>query len=345
MAFDTGGYDEHIDAQTGALVSQIRSYKMARRLETGCEDAFNNDVRAAVHMAFGYQKPVAGNIAAPYGSEAFNVFTPLVEFFREYNDRFYTETENVADVAVLHNWPSMAYSINDTAVPVTLMEQVLIQHQVPFDILFDEQLDRLGKYSAVILAGQECVSDGQIQMLLDFVRSGGTLVVTGNTGQYNDWRQKRDVNPLLPARREGKGRIVYIPEIVRADGGGKIGRMDPKQWVLPKNHGEIYQAIVGALPYGLSVISGAPATAVMELVVRAKTRETIVHFVNFDRGKELEGFAVDVKSQFSSAVKSVAWYSADLDDPVKLDFHVSGERVKFMVPATKVYTMIVVACA
>ncbi len=25
MAFDTGGYDEHIDPQTGALISQIRS--------------------------------------------------------------------------------------------------------------------------------------------------------------------------------------------------------------------------------------------------------------------------------------------------------------------------------
>ena len=67
MAFDTGGYDEHIDPTTGALISQIRSYKMARRLETGCEDAFNNDVRAAVHMAFGYQKPVAGMAAGPVG--------------------------------------------------------------------------------------------------------------------------------------------------------------------------------------------------------------------------------------------------------------------------------------
>jgi hypothetical protein len=345
MAFDTAGYDARIDRATGALVSQIRSYKVARRIGTSCEDSFADDIRAAVHMSFGYQKPVAGNIAAPYGSEAFNVFTPLVEFFREYNDRFYTETENVADVAVLHNWPSMAYSINDTAVPVTLMEQVLIQHQIPFDILFDEQLDRLGKYSAVILAGQECVSDGQIQTLLDFVRNGGTLVLSGNTGEYNDWRQKRDVNPLLPARREGNGRIVYISEIVRGDGGEKIGRMDPKQWVLPKNHDEIYRAIVGGLPDGLSITAEAPLTAVMELVVRTKTRETIVHFVNFDSGKGLEPFAVDLKKQFSSAVASVACYSVESDDPAKLDFQVSGERVKFMVPATKVYAMVVVACA
>jgi hypothetical protein len=288
------------------------------------------------------RKPLRGNIAAPYGSEAFNVFTPLTEFFRHYNDRFYTGTDNVADVAVLHNWPSMAYSISATAVPVTLMEQVLIQHQIPFDILFDEQLDRLGKYSAVILAGQECVSDAQIQTLLDFVQGGGTLIATGNTAQYNQWRQKRDVNPLLPARRQGAGQIVYIAEIMRADG-KSAPRLAPAQWVLPKNHAEIAQAITASLPSGPSITCDAPLTTVMELLVRPATRETIVHFVNFDRKKPLTPFAVDVKNQFTSPVQTVTCYSPDADDPALLDFQETAGRVKFTVPATKVYAMIVIA--
>jgi hypothetical protein len=206
-------------------------------------------------------------------------------------------------------------------------------------------MDRIGKYAAVVLAQQECVSDGQMQTLFDFARKGGTLVVTGNTGEYNGWRQKREVNPLLPARREGKGRIVYISEIVRADGAKKIGRMDPKQWVLPRNHEEIYQAIAGALPDGLSMRSEAPLTTVMELAVRARTLETIVHFVNFDRKNRLAPFAVDVKNQFPLPVKSVACYSADADDAVNLSFQESGGRVRFTVPATKVYAMVVIGCA
>jgi hypothetical protein len=345
MAFDTGGYDARIDPATGALVSQIRSYKVARGIGTSCEDSFADDIRAAIHMSFGYQKPVAGNIAPPFGSEAFNVFTPLVEFFRQYNDRFYTQTENVADVAVLHNWPSMAFSINATAIPVTLMEQVLIQHKIPFDILFDEQIDRIGKYQAVILAGQECVSDSQIKTLLDFAGNGGTLIVTGNTGIDNDWRQRRDVNPLFPARSVGKGRIVYISEIVRADGGRKINRMAPPQWVLPKNHMAIFQTIAGALPNGPSITTDAPLTTVMELLVRAKTQETIVHFINFDRKKPPAPFAADVKNQFPSPVKTVVCYTADADDPVNLSFQEAAGRVKFTVPASRVYSMIVMACA
>ncbi|MGC1187046.1 MAG: beta-galactosidase, partial [Candidatus Acidiferrales bacterium] len=201
MSFDTTGYDEHIDPNTGALVSQIRSYKIARRLPTSCEDAFDNDVRAAVHMAFGYQKP--GLTPTPFGGAAFNVFTPLMEFFREYNDRYFTDTDNVADVAVLRNWPSMAYSINAAYFPATLMEQVLIQHKVPFDLLFEEQLDRIAKYSAVILAGQECVSNAQAALLLQYARNGGALILTGNTAQFNEWREQRTTNPLLPAKPAG----------------------------------------------------------------------------------------------------------------------------------------------
>ena len=60
LAFDTGGYDARLDAVTGALVSQIRSYKVARRLGASCEESMRDDLRAAVHMAFGYEKPVAG---------------------------------------------------------------------------------------------------------------------------------------------------------------------------------------------------------------------------------------------------------------------------------------------
>ena len=102
-------------------------------------------------MAFDYETPVAGYAGAPFMTRMLS--TPILEFYREYYNRYYTGTEMVADVAVLHNWPSMAYSINDTYVPVTLMEQVLIQHKVPFDILFDENINQIDRYGEVILAG------------------------------------------------------------------------------------------------------------------------------------------------------------------------------------------------
>ena len=357
MSFDTGGYEARIDARTGALVSQIRSYKVARRLKASCEEPLADDLRCAVDMAFDYQTPVAGNPGTPFTTHD---ATPLLEFYREYLDRYYRGTESVADVAVLHSWPSMAYSLNDTYVPVTLMEQVLIQHQIPFDILFDEDLDQLGRYQEIILPGQECVGDAQVQKLLAYVRNGGTLLLTGNTAQYNQWRERRRVNPLLPARAEGKGRIVYISEITRADAPAGTAaaagenpepgatpqrgvRLTPAQWLLPKNHEAINQTVVAGLPAGLAIQTGAPLTTVMDLLTRPAARETLVHFVNFDRKHLLTPFSVTVRKQFSGPVKSVACLSPDRDQTSPLTFQEANDHLTFTVPATKLYALVVIA--
>jgi hypothetical protein len=358
ISFDTGGYEARTDSGTGALVSQIRSYKMTRRLGMSCIESLNDELRAAVHMAFHYARPGPGYIGAPYINGAHNVFTPILEFFRYYNDRYYTGTDNVADVAVLRNWPSMAYSINATYTPATLMEQVLIQYKVPFDILFEEQLDRLPKYAAIVLAGQECVSNTQADALLAYVRNGGTLIVTDNTGQYNEWRERRRVNPLLPARQEGKGHVVFVPRIVPgakrtargSDEDPEPGatqrrgeRISPAQWVLPANHAEIYRAVADAVHGGLSVRTEAPLTTVMEITTRPATRETLVHFVNFDRQHRLAPFAASVRKPYGSPVKSVTYLSPDTDDPQTVAGREADGRVSFTVPATRLYGLVVIA--
>lgn len=371
LAFDTGGYDARIDAKTGALVSQIRSYKMARLIGASCDAPLSDELLCAQNMAFAYESPVSGYAGSPWMAGRGND-SPILEFYRHYFQRYYTGTRNVADVAVLRNWPSMAYSINAAYVPATLMEQVLIQHKIPFDLLFDEELTNLDRYQSVILAGQECVSDAQVKLLLDYVRRGGTLVISDNTGEYNGWREKRRQNPFLPAapkrgaagegwttRTEGKGRIVYVPQIERADKPEKVSgandnpepgaasqqtpRMSPPLWVLPKNHQAIYDAIAGTLPRGLSLASDAPLTTVAELLTRPETHETIVHFVNFDRQHPLAPFKATVRNQFAGKIKSVIALSPDANDPQPLQFETSGDSVSFTVPAMRVYSMIVIA--
>ena len=328
-------------------------------MKASCEETLQDELRAAVHLAFGYQTTVAGYPGAPWIGGAHNVFTPILEFFREYNDRFYRGTENVADAAVLRNWPSMAYSISAAYIPATLMEQVLIQHRVPFDLLFEEQLDRIGRYPTLILAGQECVSDSQAELLLGYVRNGGTLVVAGSTAEYNEWRERRRVNPLLPARQEGKGRIVYIPQIVRAGRASRAQaedlnpepgatlrrgeRMNPPDWVLPVNHEEIARAILQTLASGPSLAIEAPLTTVAELVTRPSSRETIAHIINFDRKSAQPPCRVALRKQFAGAVKSVVCYSPDADDPLPVKFEESPAQVSLTAPATRLYTMIVVS--
>jgi hypothetical protein len=336
---------------------------MAREMKANCLDMTGaDDLRTAVHLAFGYQKSSpTGWPGSPWDEGCNTAFTPLLEFFRAYNDRYFTDTETVADVAVLHTWPSLAYSIHAAYEPTTLVEQVLIQHQVPFDFLYEEQFGKIDRYAAVILAGQECVSQAQADALLRYVRQGGTLVLTDNTAEFNQWRKAWSVNPLLPARREGQGRIIHIakviPGLARAEGetvnedpepGATLKpgvTMSPTQWVLPHNHAAIHAAIVGGLPQGPSLTTSAPLTTVIELLNRPESRETLVHFVNFDQKRPTAPIEVSVRAQFPAAVKSVTVFSPDADDPVSVPFVVKDGHVHFTVPAVRLYTMMVVAHA
>jgi hypothetical protein len=357
LVFDTEGYNEHIDAHTGALVSQIRSYKMARRLGTSCFDAFSDDIRASVHMAFGYQKP--GCVPAPSGAGAFRTFTPLLEFFREYNARYYTGTENIADVAILRSWPTMAYSISAAYIPATLMEQVLIQYKVPFDLLFDEQMQNLGRYKAIVLSGQECVSDAQAELLTQYVRQGGTLMLVGNNGIFNEWRELRSSDPFPAEGAVDRGQVVRVAAIVRGDNPldtpndftdpepGAVShygsQLAPSQWVLPKNHVALHDALIKAIPDGLTITTDAPLTTVMEILRRPESQETILHFVNFDTRNRLAAFAVRLRREHGAMTHSVTCFNPDQDDPIKIAFSEDHEVLKFEVPSLTTYGMVVIA--
>ncbi len=202
-----------------------------------------------------------------------------------------------------------------------------------------------------------------MKQLLDYAfRGGGTLVITDNTGMYNDWREQRHKNPFLPAPPRGQGTHLSFtspksrvptrwqkrpmprtpnPALSLNDS----PRMSPAQWVLPKNHQQMYDAIVTNLPSGtsLSLISGAPLTTTAELYVRPETHETIVHFVNFDRKHPLPPFAVTVKKQFTGPVKTVRLFSPDTDDPIVLPFQESDGKITFTVPSMRIYSMIVIS--
>jgi hypothetical protein len=371
--FDVAGMEARLDARTGALVSEIRSFKMGRTLGFTYHEA-DSPLELAVSMAFNYRKHVPGygylGGAGIEGPE--RTFTPEAEFFREYQDRYYTETENVADVAVLRTWPSMAYSIAGTQAPVLLMEQVLIQHKVPFDIIFDEQMKTISRYKAIVVPGQECLSREWVNVLTDYAQKGGTLVLSGNTAEYNEYRQRRSGNPLwtlaglsrpavITVKSVGKGKLVYIPAIVPAIGlsaasGGTGDETDlagpgpsrrsgfpAELWVLPKNHQEVYQAIAANVTTGLAITTEAPLTTVMELLTRKTSNETIVHFVNFNEKRPVAPFVVHLKKQMRHKIASVRVFAPEFDDPKVVPFTDENGRVNFTVPGMRQYAMVVVA--
>jgi len=356
FCFDIPGVAPGLDSSTGALVSEIRSYKTGRRLGIACPNG-GPDMELAEQMAFNYVKPIPGYGWLGLGDNHYaeRHFSALAEFFREYSQRYYTGVSNIADVAVLRSWPSMAYSVGGPWIEATLAEQVLIQHHVPFDIIYDEQTDSLSRYQAVILAGQESLSLNVLERLLTFTREGGTLVFSGESGYLNEYRQARTVNPLLAAlgdsrpstvsvRELGKGKLVYVPPIAP---GMKVTpaegwQFPASQWVLPANHEEILHAVSDNLPRGLSVQAEAPLTTALEIVRRPETSETLLHFVNYDPAHPLVAFRAQLALE-RAKVRAVKFLSPEQDNPVPLEFAAAGAgRITFQVPGFGQYGLVVV---
>ena len=178
--------------KNGSLVSRIRSLKIGQILDnkllyhTGHNKQLMAESMAYNQNCIGY----IGALLSPYYWDE-----DAIRYIRFFHDHFqyYIHAKNIAPVAVLRTFPSMAYSDNNTRYSTYLYEQTLIQRKIPFDIIFDQHLkEGLPKYKVLIIANQECMTDEQTELVRAYVVAGGGLVITGKSSLYNDWRRRRN---------------------------------------------------------------------------------------------------------------------------------------------------------
>jgi hypothetical protein len=366
--------EAQVDAE-GILVSKIRSFKAARTLGVTlfAKCRFVNDpstklpnssfrLRMAEAMAF--NRNCLGDVGKPL--DAFNMPDEAgryIGFYRERN-RLVQATDTVADVAVLRSFASMAYNSVEPHRDTMLIEQLLIQHKVPFHIVFDQQIDQLDRYKAVVLGSQECLSDEAVGKLREYVRRGGGLVATGHTSLFTDWRRVRPDYALaevlgiharpgreLPAAGRtsfGKGRAAYVPApvpakpVVESSMLGSAG-FERRFWHLPRNADEILEAIRFAAGDRFSVeLPGAPLTTVMELTEKRGGGERVLHWVNYRVGTPAEPADVSLAIPPGKKVRRVELLSPDRTGSEGTAFQAEGNRIRFRMPRLETYNLALV---
>lgn len=195
--------DEAAVTEDGVLVSRIRTYKMGQTLNIpvrqytavsyyeGISTSDENQIKLKLAESMAYNLSCIGSVAT------FSNASTLPESARRYirffleNFSYYSDRETIADVAVLHNGESLAFNNDEPYEGTWLFEQSLIQAKVPFDIIFDENLEDLSKYRVLVLGDQECLNDRELSLVREFVRKGGGLVATGRTSLFTPWRLRR----------------------------------------------------------------------------------------------------------------------------------------------------------
>ncbi len=368
--------------ERGILVSKIRSFKLARSLDqtlfiyTGAQraDPVRRSYRLLMAEAMAFNRNCLGDIGQPL--TAYEIPDDMRRYIRFYleNNRHYSATRTVADVAVVRSLPSLAYNSLAPHLETTLMEQLLIQHKIPFDIIFDQNLANLSKYRAVILASQESLPDKAVEQLRQYVRGGGGLVATGNTSMYNEWRRLRadyglsDVLGIhlqqdrkLPAEKRGvfgSGRVAYLPRVAPAKEIPGLGFEGPARtavaspmgavgfgqayWTLPANAERLVAAIRYAAggPFAVE-FDGAPLTTVMELTEKKDASERILHWINYKLESPVDPAVVTACAPKGKKIASVSLLSPDGRVPETVVLKREGDRVRFRLPALEVYNVAV----
>ncbi len=373
------------------LVSKIRTYKMASHLKNKIF-TYTGESPLQMAEAMAYNRQCLGMVGGvlagyeltekredigfdnPYSLGAYTEDikdrrqkAQYIKYFHR-NFNYYRDIDNIADVAVLHSYSTLAFNNDRPYQSLYLFEQTLIQGKISFDIIYDDDLKNLSKYKVLVLADVECLSDENLKLIRDFVRKGGGLIATEHTSLYTEWRRrKRDfglkdlfqinsprwlgnkypesiLNMPVIKNLIGKGRVVYFPEIIPAIKKPAAEEMRSSFWKLPINFKELIKSIEWAAGTRLFLETDAPLTVTMEITEKKDHNSIMVHLINYNTEHDtiLGNIRISMKINDGREVDHVEVFSPDTDKTFNVDFDVVENRIVFIIPELKNYDMAVI---
>ena len=351
----------------GRLISKIRSYKLAR--------IYNN-----VMLTYAADDPVGMAEALAFnqtlGFVGSNPLSPetlrYIDFYRKNRD-LYLGSEDVAPVAVFRSYASLTYHNARAQLSAILVEQALIQSRVPFVLIFDEHLRNLADYKVLVLPNSECLSDEQLSLIRHYVEEGGGLVVTEQTGLYDNWRRvrtqpglsglvegqsygtgyqenvKSQMHSAAAASRKqvGAGRVAYIPAI---EFDGVLPPPEPYFamtnifWKRPRNWKKIIDAVHWAAESQIPLTLDGPEFLVANCTHQARDQRFLVHLVNYNVTKvpSLADLQLLVALPKNKRARKVTLYAPDSKEARPLNFTNDNSGTRFTMPELRAYALIAV---
>ncbi|GMU22871.1 MAG: hypothetical protein AMXMBFR13_29550 [Phycisphaerae bacterium] len=312
---------QHPGFKDGRLVTRIRTYKVARRMENIAFAYTTNPLEAAEAMAFNLDCLGCivwfeyGRLTAMPGSTdpVSPSLEPFVRFYQDHRDLF-RDASVVAEVATLRSFPSQVYGDPSHARLTADVEQALIEHRVPFQIIYDCHLAELQRYRCLVLAGCVSLSEDQIGLIRRFVSDGGRVCMIGACGTHDEWLIQRDGDPWNDLPQE---------QVVRVDGApGALQALD--------------RACGGRRAFTVD----APAGVCAELTEQANRR--LVHLVDYRPDGQLSDVRIRVGVPAGRQVRRVTIHTPGRP-AAEPAFQQEGQVAFFSLPRAQVYAVAAVA--
>jgi hypothetical protein len=237
-----------------------------------------------------------GAMMVPYGIYAWSeetgpgvyygdmsVLAPVYQFIRD-NPFLYEELRSLAQVAVLYSFPTNyhRWEYRDSFRGLTY---ALLDGHIQYDIvaLGDDMwladsfsAASLAPYQLAFMAEAEYLSQAQVDSLLSFVAGGGTLIVWGDTGIYDETGQATERPELASLTMPGtyaygEGRFIVLTG-------------DPGDTYRQTHDATVRQQLVSLVNNYAGNVTAMSAARTLNLVVykRAGGSQMVAHLINCD---------------------------------------------------------------
>lgn len=200
-----------------------------------------------------------------------------MRFFADHED-LYAGSVSLANVGVLYSTPSTDFDRDVAQAHIQGLEQVLLQHQIPFGIIFDAHGLAEADYELVCVPNQRLLSDQLCGMLREHVEGGGALLLTGEPGRFDEYHRERADGAL--ADLYDHERVTWLEDAPEQALAGPEGRVTPLYPYLPEAHEEVAAAVLQALR-GRPPVRVASGRYIGVSVYRTAEGQVAVHLLNY----------------------------------------------------------------
>ncbi|NSW89083.1 MAG: beta-galactosidase trimerization domain-containing protein [Firmicutes bacterium] len=363
--------------QDGKLATRIRTFKSARKLRRGVWmtnfQRKNILLDLAESMAF---NPFVFNTVGMPGLDCLEKETKEYIKFFKHNRKYFEETEEIPEIALLNSYPSLSYSMTSSLISLIYFEETLIRSKIPYSVIYDEDLEDISEYSVLVLPNVKYMSSKQISQVENYVKNGGSLIATDQTSLLDEWGRRRKGVSLFHVPMEeqeyglenvlgikwpinevvkgtlGKGKFAVIPKVVphekdlkishvRHSIGPAVPYLKRLQGYLPVNWKEIIEILNWARKGREILRIEGPFTTAAEFLTQRSTGRLMLHLVNYDYQNIVTGLKVSFKQPKNRIIKKLSFISPEFHAIKEISFETKRGKIMFEVPNFKIYGLVV----
>jgi hypothetical protein len=170
------------------------------------------------------------------------------------------------------------------------IEEILLRNHIPYGLLTlktSEPLIVPSDCEVLLVCGQHCLSDAVIDSLKHYAQNGGRLIVTGASGEYDEYYRQRRDNPLIESLSDCKN-VVFRTEgynVPIESSGSKIKAGDPGK----SAHNFLEDIYKIWIP---EIVIQAPATTFVD--IKKDGESYYVHLLNYSK-KSVESGSTSIQ--------------------------------------------------